>query len=868
MIMKKNILLLTLILIIFKSNAQVWVRDINSENPNFFEIQTAFNNYWKDKPIEKGKGYKPFKRWEWYWEQRVGLDGLFPSPDVLWTESEKYNAQLSINKNNSALSNANWTFMGPDNSNGGYSGIGRTTCIAFHPTVANTFWVGTPAGGLWKTVNGGANWTTNTDNLPVLGISDIAIDPSNPSIMYIATGDGDASYALANGAGDTKSIGVLKSTDGGITWNTTGLNWSVTSSGLIRRLIINPVNPQILIAATSNGIYRTANGGTTWSQQKTGWFMDVEFKPGNPNIAYAATFDYGGNAQIFTSTNAGVSWTQVTNFSDIVRINLAVTANAPARVDALCSDMDYGLSGLYSSANSGTSFTQYFAGTCGNNLLNNSFDASACGGQGNYDLAFAINPSNVNERWIGGVNTWRTTDGGTNWFLNNIWSQYFTTAVPEVHADKHFLAFHPLNNSYIYECNDGGLYVTNNAGTNWYDATNGMGISEIYRIGVNQTLSNDVICGLQDNGSKELFNGSWYDQTGGDGMECIIDYTNGNIMYATYVQGQISKTTDGGSNWAVIAENDGTSGTANEEGEWVTPYIMHPTNNNILLVGKSQVYKTTDGGNNWNQLGTLPGINGNLLSMVFAPSDPNTIYVASAYQIFKSTNAGSSWNLIGNTGERITYMTVSPTNPLYLYITYSGYNTNAKIDMTPNGGANWYNYGGTLPNVPVNCIVYENGSNEGLYIGTDLGVFYTNASMNDWIPYNTDLPNVVVNELEISYNDNKLWAATYGRGLWKSDLYSNPNTVLDKEISKIGLSIFPNPNSGLFEIKIISDNLKLNNVSISVTDILGRIVYQVNNKTIYKSALNIDLSDQTAGVYNVLVNVNGNNMVGKVIIAK
>ena len=128
----------------------------------------------------------------------------------------------------------------------------------------------------------------------------------------------------------------------------------------------------------------------------------------------------------------------------------------------------------------------------------------------------------INSLWLGGVNTWRTADAGASWNLNNVWSASATTTVPEVHADKHFIAFHPLNPSYVYECNDGGLYVTNNGGTNWYDLTNGMGISEIYRIGTSATLANDVICGLQDNGSKELYNGTWYDQTGGDGMECII----------------------------------------------------------------------------------------------------------------------------------------------------------------------------------------------------------------------------------------------------------------------------------------------------------------------------------------------------------
>lgn len=768
----KNLLLIVLLLITFITKSQEWTRNLKSENPNFFEIQKAFNDYWKDKPVEKGKGYKQFKRWEWYWEQRVNQNGEFPKSSILHDEMAKYNINNAAQKSLSASSatTANWTFKGPSTSAGGYSGLGRINCIAFHPTNPNTFWVGTPAGGLWKTTNAGATWTTNTDYFPVLGISDIAIDPTNANTMYLATGDGDAAISLSNGYGDTKSIGILKSTDGGTSW-TSVLTASVTQNILIRRLIISPTNPQVLLAATSVGIYRTANGGTTWSLVSTAdWFIDIEFKATDHNYVYAATYSPSGNAQIFTSTNNGVTWSQVTSFSNYYRINLAVSANSPALVDAVCVNSVYGLAGLWYSSNSGASYTQYFNANCTNNLLHNTFNGSGCGGQGNYDLAYAINPSNSNEIWVGGVNSWRSTNGGSNWFLNNIWSSSQTTVVPTVHADKHFIAFHPLNNAYVYECNDGGLYVTNNGGSTWTDLTDGMGISQIYRIGTSATVANKVICGLQDNGSKEVQTSTWFDRTGGDGMECIIDYTNSNIQYATYVQGQISKTTN---NWStaptIIVQNNGTG--VHAPGAWVTPYIMHPTNNNILLVGKAQVYQSINGGSTWSQLGTLPGAIGDLISMAYAPSNTSVIYVATATQVFKTTNSGSTWTLMGTSTTRITYISVDPTNSQRFWVTKSGYTAADKVWYSPDGGTTWNNFSGSLPNIPVNCIVYQNSTADGLYIGTDAGVYYRNASMADWIFYNTGLPNVIVNELEISYINNKLWAGTFGRGLWNSDLY-------------------------------------------------------------------------------------------------
>jgi hypothetical protein len=295
---------------------------------------------------------------------------------------------------------------------------------------------------------------------------------------------------------------------------------------------------------------------------------------------------------------------------------------------------------------------------------------------------------------------------------------------------------------------------------------------------------------------------------------------------------------------------------------------MHPTNHNVLTVGKSQVYQTTNGGSTWSQLGTIPGITGNIIAMAYAPSSPTTIYVATNYQLFKTANNGGTWNLINTSTEAITYIAVSPTNPQYVYLTHSGYTNGYKVSKSPDGGTTWNNYSGTaLPNVPVNCIVYQNGTNEGLYIGTDLGVYYKNATMSDWVSYNTSLPNVVVNELEISYNDGKLWAATFGRGLWKSDLYIS-TSVSNNTIENNNINLYPNPNNGLFEIKFNGINVKSNSISIQVTDIFGRVVYQTSNQTISKSPISIDLTNQSNGVYYVIINDGNKPCVKKIVLNK
>ena len=868
----KTILFLLFLLSSQMSFSQPWMKKITSEKPTFKEIQSAFNDYWKDKPIEKGQGYKPFERWEWFTESRLLPNGDFPSSSITWDEFQKYyskqNFEKQSNTQKSAQSNANWTFKGPSTTPGGYNGLGRINCMAFHPTNPNIFWIGTPAGGLWKTITGGASWTTNTDNLPVLGISDIAVNPTNASIMYVATGDGEAALSLTSigafTAGDTKSVGILKYIDGGNTWNTTGLNWNVTSEKLIRRLIINPSNPQILIAAASDGIWRTTDSGANWTPVQSGYFMDLEYKPGDPTIVYATTYNNNGNAKIYRSTDSGNTWSLISTLANVTRINLAVSANWPDLVDALCAynnSEGSGLSGLWYSSNSGASFTQYFTGTNSNNLLHCSNNASGAGGQGNYDLAYTINPTNSSDIWLGGINTWNSTDGGANWSLktyghpNAINGCGSNPGVSTVHADQHFLAFHPLAPGTMFVCNDGGLYKTTNSGASWTDLSNGLQISQIYRIGASQTVANNIICGLQDNGSREIFNNNWYEQTGGDGMECIIDYSNASTEYASYAKGVIYRTNDFWANQTTISANiPGGQPT----GAWITPFVIHPSNPNILFAGYDKLYKSINQGNSWVAISPVLDVD-KLYSIAVCPSNTSTIYAASQGLLFKTINGGANWTSVSFaiSNVKISYIAVDPTNSQKVYITLSGYSSGNKVIMSSDGGTNWINYSGTLPNVPVNCIVYQNGSNEGLYIGTDLGVFYTDGTMSDWVSYQTGLPNVIVTELEISYNNNKLWAATFGRGLWNTDLYV-PLSVSDQEIYN-QIVISPNPNNGLFNI-----NVPLGNTySLIVYDIQGKKVYE--EQSIESEQKNIDLTKNSSGIYLLNLTINGKSYNKKII---
>ena len=762
--MKKACFVLMLMVFPAMLFSQLWLKNLpqskSKEALTFFDYKNAFENYWAPFNVDKGYyiengvktkaiGWKQFKRWEYDMERQVNpTTGEFPQKTAqkIYEEYVSDNPQLPL---------ANWTSLGTNSSAGGYAGVGRINCIAFHPTDNNTFWVGAASGGLWVTTNNASTWTCLTDNNVSLAVSDIFIptDYVTSHTIFIATGDKDH--------WDNRSIGVLKSTDGGGSWNTTGMSYTLSEGRMVNRLLADPNNNQIIIAATSIGVYKTTNGGATWSAQLTATnFIDMEFKPGDFNTLYGSTT----NGAIYVSSNSGAIWTQAFSDPGAYRIELAVSANQPSWVYAIAANSGSGLYGIYKSINSGTSYTQVFAGTT-LNLLGWNSNGGDVGGQGWYDLSLAVVPTNANTLLVGGVNTWRSTNGGTSWAIVNHW---WGDGVPAAHADKHNLSFR--TNGDLFECNDGGVYISLNNGTTWTDKTNGMVISQMYKLGVSQTVSNEVITGLQDNGTKLYSGNAWADVKGGDGMECLIDYTNVNIQYGTYVNGQISRTVN---HWTSAINIEPTGAGS---GAWVTPYIIDPGNPLILYAGYADVWKTTDRGDNWTKISTM-GTTSKIRSMAIAPSNTQTLYVADPSIIWKTTDGGTNWTNITGTLPvgSITYIAVKNDDANTLWVTLGGYNANT-VFQSVNGGTTWTNISAGLPLIPAYSIVQnkQSLSELQLYAGTELGIYFKKGSDN-WVAFNTGLPNVRIGEIEIFYNANpqnsKLRAATYGRGLWESLVY-------------------------------------------------------------------------------------------------
>jgi PKD repeat protein len=279
-----------------------------------------------------------------------------------------------------------------------------------------------------------------------------------------------------------------------------------------------------------------------------------------------------------------------------------------------------------------------------------------------------------------------------------------------------------------------------------------------------------VVIGLQDNGTKSFSSSSWSDVLGGDGMECAIDPTNANTQYGEVYYGDIYRTTDHWWSTTYI------TGSLSDNAAWVTPYVIDPNNNSTLYTGRQSVWKSLNQGNSWSQISSWNGAT--LRSLAVAASNSSYIYAATRDTLYKTSDCGSTWSVINGSlpvaSANITYISIKNDDPNTLWVTFSGFNSHGVYESA-DGGITWINISAGLPALPVNCVIQntQNTTQVELYAGTDVGVLVKSGS-GIWIPYFSGLPNVVVNELEIYYDSNpsnsKIHAATFGRGLWESDL--------------------------------------------------------------------------------------------------
>jgi photosystem II stability/assembly factor-like uncharacterized protein len=754
-------LCILLLLFSFNSvvNAQPWMEQFNNnlEGPTFSEIQDSFEEYWQDREYVRGSGFKQFKRWEWFMETRLDANGDI-DPGARWNGWLEKQQSFGI----SQLDEAAWSLIGPTSPDTNYyvGGVGRINVVTVDPNNSDVLYVGAASGGLWKSIDAGGTWTCLTDYLPVLGVSSIVVDYTDSQIIYMATGDADAS--------DTYSIGVLKSIDGGLNWTETGLSWGVTEFRTISEIVMHPTDHEILIATAKNGIYRTTNSGVDWTlvYPSSVKFYDVESASDDGTVWYAAANADG----VFKSTNSGVDWIQQT----------LPTTDSFGRVAITVSPSDYDVVyailvvssrcyGVYATDDGGTNWTERLLTSSPPtiehpNLLGYSNEGTDESGQGWYDLDISVDPLDPLKVFVGGVNIWVSNDGGYAWSCVGHWTgDLYNSDIGYLHADQHYIKH---QNGSIFVGNDGGVYRGNGVGDEWNDISHGLSISQIYRLGV--SASNDepdvIITGYQDNGGKLFLNDSWTPTVGGDGMECAIDPLDVNYMFGELYYGNLKRSSNMGSNWQ--GANEGKP----NDGSWVTPFVLDPNTSGTMYISQREVYKSVDHAASWVPIS--PSLTGNAMkTLALAPSDPDRLYTSDhSGNLFVTVNGGDDWITRDTPVNKITYIAIHPTDPDILYASSGNYNAGQKVYFSDDGGQTWSNLSQDLPNLPVNCIVINELLPDHLYIGTDVGAFFSPDAGATWEDFSQGLPNVIINELEIHYNSSSLVAATYGRGTWKTPL--------------------------------------------------------------------------------------------------
>ena len=808
----------------------------NQAQPNYFDILASKRNALKHLESSTNrsdiKKLKHFNRWAYFWKHHIDKDGNFPAFNHNLTEL----AKAQNNRTKAAKVGGAWSYLGPTAiptaSVPYYAGKGRLNTVAFNGTNTNVMYVGSPSGGVWKTIDGGVNWNPLTDNLPNLGVSHIVLHPTNANIVYIATGDYDSS--LINPPGDTSSFGVMKSTDGGTTWNATGLTSTVQSGVHIAKLLIDPNNTNTIFATTRNSIKRSTDGGANWTDVHTengAQFNDIQYKVGSSTIIFATA----ANGAFYRSTNNGTSWTKASSPSSS-RLDMALTAANPNLIVTL----DNG-GVVRKSTNDGTSWTT--AST-----------ASGHDPQGGYNQTIAVSPINENLIIIGGVEMQRSTNGGTsftqyaNGYYDGDGSSFY------VHSDHHDMVFVPGSNT-LFSVNDGGIFRGDAAGAAtaaWTDLSAKIHVTQYYNIGGTPHNAANLLCGAQDNDLTHFSSGSLVSRnSGSDGVEGLWDHTDATSKKAwTGSQGgHFWRTTDGFATAPTYLKLD-------------APFVWEleiSTDGNTLFAGlNADVAKSTDGGATWTNMNS--GVT-QVEYISVSPSDPNTIYASGGSYVRKTTNGGTSWTDVtlpasGN----VKSIEVHPTNPNEVYLAYSGYGAGNRVFKSTNGGTSFTNITGSLPNVPTHQIRFRTGSTKGeLFLGTDVGVYYWTSDKGDWERLGTGLPNVIVNDIEIHYGTNKLRAATYGRGIWEFGLQTLSTN--SEEIEERRVSLYPNPSKGIVNLQ-----LDLQGTSdITVFNIVGGVIKHFSTT---ENNVSIDLSRVAKGMYFITIANERKSITKKVIISK
>jgi photosystem II stability/assembly factor-like uncharacterized protein len=667
-----------------------------------------------------------------------------------------------------------WVAAGPSNVGG------RITDLAAHPDYPNIIYAGAAAGGIFKSTDGGDTWTPISDAVPSLSIGDIEIDPFDPDVLYLGTGE-------SNTSGDSYAgTGIYKTTNGGSSWEFMGL----PESRHIGRIVIDPTNPQRVFAAAmgtlfgtnpDRGVYRSLDGGESWEQvlfvTDSTSAADLAINPDNPDIIFASMWErirspsrrrVGGlTTGIYRTTDGGDSWELLTNglpspSTTNGRIGLAVSPANPSVVYASMVDHPGYLVDFWRSTDGGDSWQDRLI----------SPNQGEFSGFGWYFGRIWAHPTDANTAYFADVGFWRSTDGAAHWYDYS----------GSMHVDMHALYQDPGNPNYMVNGNDGGIFISTNGGNSWTKSYD-LPITQFYAITIDDLNPHRLYGGTQDNSTPRTLGGGYDDWDVifyGDGFYCNVDFTDSDIIYAEAQYGYLGKSNNLGGNWDVIV--DGIDWT--EQTNWSTPVVMSPHNHNVLFYGAQRLYKTTNAGDYWNAIspdltgGDDPGnlVYGTITTVDQSSLDADVIWVGTDdSRVWVTSNGGGNWNMVSISlpNRWCTRVTADVFDPATAYVAFSGYKIDEllpHIFKTTDYGQSWVNISGDLEDIPVNDILPDPIHSGWLYVGSDFGVFYTSNGGEQWEMLGDNHPISPVFDIAMHNDTRKLVSGTHGRSMYSYDL--------------------------------------------------------------------------------------------------
>lgn len=676
---------------------------------------------------------------------------------------------------------AQWYPLGPmKNTNQVLSRLGLVSALWIDTTDFQTIYAGSNTGGIFRTTDGGLNWSSLSDNVITTGVLSIQVDPTNKDIIYIGTGHLGFGRAYGNG--------VMKSIDGGLNWEETGLNSTTTNYNFtVRKLFMFPQNPQVLLAIANTEfrykamIFRSTDGAQTWEEvysSEGGELFSIRQDPFEPEVLYA-----GGN-RFLKSTDGGITWAEQSevlplepNYA-ISRVEIAQTGNKQGLMLAMAEVYDT------TGANPSARLDLFKSSDNGHTFRKLALEYNPFAGY--WKLEFGVSPADTSEFYLGGIWLYKFRIIGDS-------AKYIYCSDHKYHHDIRDLhIFETSGKDLVYMANDGGVTRSETGAESWEDITrNGLNITQFHKISIGEN-SDMMFAGPQD-ANLCFYNfktGEWTKNAKvSDAYGGAIDYVNPNNVYLSAVTPSTTqphifllKSTDGGNYFEFRKIPDST-----EVGRTDKPLEMDPVDPQTLYTGFRNVWKSTDGGDNWQKISNFPPELVTKIKVVkVAPS--NNKVIAAAFEnpdwgapdpakLWITPDGGNHWVNITPVGATnlnyagISDITFHPQQPQRFWLSLDREWANHRVYMTTNGGASWISFSEGLPAIPVNTIAFVNGAGyDVLLAATDAGIYYRDENMNRWELFGTGLPRTIVSDIKISYTRKKIVAGTFGRGLWECDL--------------------------------------------------------------------------------------------------